>query len=117
MKSLMVFAAALVLATSAKADGFDHVQKKSEFVSLISGKDLARFGITLKVSPDGGIEGKAFGTPVTGAWKWSEGLFCRDLYFGTRDLGQNCQMVKRKGNTIRFIADAGKGDFADLRIE
>lgn len=104
-------------ASPALAEGFSRVQAESEFVSLISGKALTRFGIELDVTPDGVIRGSAFGKPVTGAWRWADGLFCRDLYFGKRDLGPNCQVVQRNGDTIRFISDAGQGDFADLQLE
>ncbi len=104
-------------AQPALAEDFARVQAKSEFVSLISGKALTRFGIELDVSVDGAITGSAFGKPVTGAWRWADGMFCRDLSFGKRDLGPNCQVVQRNGDTIRFIADEGKGDFADLRLE
>ena len=62
------------------------------------------------------IEGRAFGTPVSGAWNWSDGYFCRDLYYGERDLGSNCQQVAIRDNTIRFTSDFGNGDYADLRL-
>ncbi|PTE23547.1 dihydrodipicolinate reductase [Cereibacter changlensis JA139] len=107
----------MALATPAMAEGFDRVSEREAFVGLIAGKSLKRFGVTLEVSPGGGITGSAFGQPVTGAWRWRDGLFCRDLFFGARDLGPNCQVVALKGSTLRFIADEGAGDHADLRIE
>lgn len=99
------------------AESFSPVSKKSDFVALITGKALTRFGISIDLSPGGTIKGRAFGSPVTGAWQWQNGLFCRDLYFGTKDLGPNCQTVKRKGNTLRFTSDAGKGTSADLQLK
>jgi hypothetical protein len=111
------FALSTALAAPAYADGFNQVREKSEFVSLISGKSLTRFGIRLQVSPAGVIEGSAFGTDVTGKWEWQSGLFCRDLAFGKKDLGPNCQMVKQNGNSLRFISDAGEGDSADFRLK
>ena len=54
--------------------------------------------------------------PVSGAWRWQQGYFCRDLYFGSDDLGFNCQMVTVNGSTIRFIADQGQGEHADFRL-
>ena len=121
MRILTFVVAALLLTmpgmtTSAKADGFQQVKNKSTFVSLMSGRELTRYGINLVVTPDGRIDGKAFGRDVKGAWRWQGGYFCRDLYWGQRDLGANCQMVKRQGRTIRFISDKGTGEFADLQL-
>ena len=115
MKYLAIIAF-LLAPSSGFADGFAPVVDKQEFVGLISGKSLTRFGITLNVSPGGLIKGSAFGAPVTGSWRWQGGLFCRDLAYGGKDLGPNCQTVARNGNTLRFTSDAGKGDYADLRL-
>lgn len=117
-------AAALAAATTltattlpAAAEGLAQVKDKSEFVDLVSGRALTRLGITLEVTPGGQITGRAFGTPVTGAWRWDAGLFCRDLYFGKQDLGPNCQMVQTDGRRIRFISDGGTGEYADLTLK
>ena len=114
IRTILLF---MTLASPAMAQSFDRVSEKAAFVDLVAGKALKRFGVTLNVSAEGGIVGSAFGQPVTGAWRWQDGLFCRDLSFGARDLGPNCQVVQRRGATIRFIADEGRGDRADLRIE
>ena len=90
------------------------VKNRDVFVSLMDGRELTRFGIKLIVTPDGKIDGRAFGRNVTGAWRWQSGYFCRDLYWGQRDLGPNCQAVKVQGRTVRFISDQGSGEFADL---
>jgi hypothetical protein len=107
---------AAVILAAAPAFAFERIESKTEFVSTISGKALTRTGISLTVTPEGRIEGRAFGRPVTGAWRWSRNLFCRDLFFGQQDLGPNCQVVQKNGDTLRFIADEGRGDFADLRL-
>lgn len=116
----MRFAIAIVLssliAAPAMADGFAKVSKKSDFVSLIDGRDLKRFGIKLNVMPNGQIIGDAFGREVVGAWEWERGYFCRDLYWGSRDLGPNCQIVEVQDGTMRFTADRGKGDHADFAL-
>lgn len=109
-------ATAALLVCAAPAHAFDRVASKSDFVGLVNGKALTRMGITLAVLPDGRIEGRAFGRPVKGDWRWRESLFCRDLTVGERNLGLNCQVVQRRGDTLRFIADEGRGDYADLRI-
>ena len=40
----------------------------------------------------------------------------RASYYGNRDLGPNCQAVKVRGNTLRFISDRGEGIYADLKL-
>jgi len=107
----------LALPMAASAESFSRVDKRDTFVSLIDGQQLTRFGIKLKVTRDGQIAGRAFGRDVTGAWRWQSGYFCRDLYWGKQDLGPNCQAVKVQGNTLRFISDQGKGQFADLVLK
>ncbi len=106
----------LGLAIPAGAEGFDPVQERDTFVSLVEGRKLTRFGIKLTVTRDGEIRGRAFGRAVTGAWNWRGGYFCRDLYWGSRALAPNCQAVKRQGRTLRFISDRGTGRYADLTL-
>ena len=105
-----------LIAAPALADGFAKVSNRSDFVSLVDGRDLKRFGIKLNVLPNGQITGDAFGRDVVGAWEWNKGYFCRDLFWGKRDLGPNCQAVKVQGGKIRFIADRGNGEFADFAL-
>lgn len=104
------------MAASPLAADTQRVDSRDNFVSLVNGKALTRFGVTLNVSPDGRITGRAFGKPVTGDWSWQNGFFCRTLIFGSDNLGANCQTVERRGQTLRFTADKGAGDTADLRI-
>ena len=86
-------------------------------MSVIQDRDLTRLGIRVKVTDRGQIVGRAFGKKVTGAWRWRNGYFCRDLYWGGSelDLG-NCQLVEVKGNSVRFTSDKGTGDSAALRL-
>lgn len=115
---LSAFVIAIALSASAAfAEGFDKINDRDTFVSVISEKKLTRLGIRLTVTPNGQILGKAFGRSVTGAWQWRSGYFCRDLYWGKRDLGANCQEVKVQGRTIRFTSDRGSGDYADLVLK
>ncbi|MFT4783352.1 MAG: hypothetical protein ACI9IV_001087 [Paracoccaceae bacterium] len=102
--------------TTVSAEQFVTVEQKSEFVSLISGKQMTRFGIRLEAAPDGQILGRGFGRDVTVNWNWQGGYFCRDLVWGSRDLGFNCQMVQVNGDTVRFISDKGTGQYADLKL-
>ena len=113
-----VCAAAMMAFTSTPtvAEEFATVKERDSFVSLINGRQLTRFGINLDVTPSGDITGRAFGRDVSGKWRWQSGYFCRDLFWGARDLGPNCQMVKVQGSTVRFISDKGTGEYADLRL-
>lgn len=110
--------AALGLAApgTAGAEGFRPVESADRFVSLVNGRELRRLGIRLQVTPGGQIEGRAFGAPVTGAWTWEGGYFCRDLYWDGDDLGYNCQLVQENGDTLRFTSDRGAGIYADLTL-
>lgn len=105
-----------LMSQPAKADGFAKVDDRTDFVSLLEGRQLTRVGIKLRVTPDGQISGRAFGYDVSGSWTWTAGYFCRDLYWGGDDLGRNCQEVKVRGDTLRFTSDRGSGDHADLRL-
>lgn len=92
------------------------VTQKQDFERLVVGKDLTIFGIRVTVTPEGMIDGRAYGRDVTGKWSWQDGYFCRDLYWGKRDLGPNCQEVRVDGRTVRFTSDRGAGQSADLTI-
>ena len=106
----------MIGAGQAAADEFSIVNEEALFLSLVKDKKLTRFGISLNVFENGMIRGRAFGQPVKGQWRWQDGYFCRDLYYGKYGTGPNCQMVKTKGRTLRFISDQGAGAYADLRL-
>lgn len=92
------------------------IETRQEFVDAIQGKHLTLFAIKLNVTPEGQIDGRAYGRDVSGQWQWQNGYFCRDLYWGQTDLGPNCQEVRVDGNTIRFTSDKGAGRYADLKM-
>lgn len=106
-----------VAAAPSVSEAFTKVSDRDSFVDLTSGKLLTRFGIKLIVTPDGQIQGRGFGRAVKGAWAWRQGYFCRSLFWGERNLGDNCQEVKISGDTLRFTSDLGSGPFADLELE
>lgn len=110
---LLMFVSA---APQAQAEAFKVVNDRSTFVGLVEGRELRRLGIRLRVSDKGQIAGRAFGRPVTGNWQWSNGYFCRDLFYGEEPLGDNCQLVQVNGSTLRFTSDRGEGIYADLRL-
>jgi hypothetical protein len=111
-----LIALVVIMTSPALAEDFVRVTERAAFVDLVSGKSLTSLGVSLTVSPSGGIGGKAFGRKVTGTWSWSKGYFCRTMQAGDRAFARNCQLVQRKGSTIRFVADQGAGQTADLRI-
>jgi len=96
---------------------FQRVTERDDFVSLMSQGTLNRMGMTLNVEPDGDITGKAFGRKISGNWAWRNGYFCRDLAWGRRDLGPNCQEVTFAGRFVRFTSDQGSGQYADLVLK
>jgi len=105
-----------LVATSAVADAFQLVRDQSEFVQLLDGRTLKYPGVSLRVTPDGEIRGSGLGVDVTGDWRWRGNYFCRDLSWGDREIGYNCQAVLRNGSTLRFVADQGQGRAADFRL-
>lgn len=117
----MRFAIAVCIATLAAgpaAAEFKRVTDRDNFVSLVKDRNLTRLGVRLNVTDSGQIIGRAFGQKVSGAWNWSSGYFCRDLYVNGEILdGDNCQTVEVRGDTVRFTSDKGTGDFADLRLK
>jgi hypothetical protein len=117
MRAALAAAALATTFAAADARAFEQVREQSRFVDLITSKKLRRFGIELTVTPEGRIEGRAFGRPVSGDWAWTGGYFCRSLFWGSENLGDNCQAVLVSGDTVRFISDQGTGDYADLRLE
>ena len=117
MRAVLISILCLGLAGPAVAEGFNNITDRARFVSLVKDRDLTRFGISLNVTPEGQIKGRAFGRDVTGAWKWNGDYFCRDLYWGSTNLGPNCQAVRLQGNKLRFITDQGSGQYADLYLK
>lgn len=98
------------------AQEFRAVTDETEFVELTAGRELRRFGIRLKVMPQGDIVGRGFGYSVTGDWQWGENFFCREMAYGNNEIPHNCQLVAVRGDTIRFISDRGDGEYADFRL-
>ncbi|RPE64877.1 hypothetical protein EDD53_2642 [Pacificibacter maritimus] len=115
---LRVFVVLSLLLSSAPAvsQSLERVSSVEGFVETVEGRELTRLGIKLTVSPSGDIRGHAFGKPVVGTWRWQDGYFCRDLYFGDENLGPNCQLVSAHKDTIRFTSDRGAGQSAGFKL-
>lgn len=116
LSAAMAVAVAVTTPGTAAASEFRLVTDRDEFVSIVDGRQLTRFGIRLQVDTAGDISGRGFGHDVWGQWQWDGRFFCRDLGYGNTDLGHNCQAVAVRGDTIRFVADQGQGDYADFRL-
>lgn len=88
------------------------VTSRDEFVAMVAGKELALplFGVAIAVDPSGGIAGSAMGWPVTGQWRWENGLFCRTMDWSGTEIPANCQLVQVVAkDRLRFTSDAGQG--------
>ncbi|WP_371156682.1 dihydrodipicolinate reductase [Jannaschia sp. 2305UL9-9] len=107
---------ALAVFAAHPATAFEAVTTRDAFVALVEGRTLRGDGVSLRVGPDGSIAGRGFGLRVTGAWDWQDGLFCRTLDTAIRDFPRNCQTVAVQNGTLRFTADRGTGDVADLSL-
>lgn len=116
----LVFAVLLAcLPGLALANEFETIRDKDKFLSLIDGKELriGLYNLTLKVTPDGRITGRALGWGISGQWKWEDGHFCRDMDWSGYPIPFNCQLVEtRNGREMRFTSDMGKGDSASFRL-
>ncbi|MCA0921366.1 dihydrodipicolinate reductase [Pseudooceanicola nanhaiensis] len=95
---------------------FDRVESREGFVAQITGRELTYPGIRLQVSEAGRIDGRAFGRPVTGDWRWKDGYFCRTMVWGRKELAYNCQLVEKRAGALRFTSDRGAGDSAVLSL-
>ncbi|SFR14245.1 dihydrodipicolinate reductase [Poseidonocella sedimentorum] len=105
-----------LLASPASAE-FEQITERAAFLSLVEGRALHRPLIALTVTRQGGITGRGAGLAVRGSWEWRAGYFCRDLVWGTRDLGFNCQKVERDAQgRVRFTSDRGAGQSAEFRL-
>lgn len=107
---------AVAVASASPAAAFERITDRAAFVEAIRDRALTRLAVNLRVTPEGRIEGRAFGQQVTGTWDWRDGYFCREMRTRVRDVPANCQTVERQGNVLRFTSDRGTGDSADLRL-
>lgn len=116
-RAFVAFLISIALTGPVFAEGFQRVEEKGRFLQLVNERDLTRFAIRVKVTPGGDIVGRAFGQRVTGEWAWENGFFCRSLFWGNQEIGDNCQTVEVQGQTLRFTSDRGNGRFADLKLD
>ncbi|MCF7699277.1 dihydrodipicolinate reductase [Loktanella sp. M215] len=118
MKTLTLAMALSALPLMAAAQDYTRVSDRDQFLALMAQGNLTHtfYNITVTVTPDGQIAGDALGWPVTGAWSWEDGYFCRVMDWGGDEIPYNCQLVEQKGDLVRFTVDQGAGRAAALRI-
>lgn len=105
----------MISATVAQAE-LRKLNTYDEFISFVQGKTLKRPLIELQVTQDGRIQGRGMRWDVEGSWRWENGYFCRDLFWGGDPLGYNCQEVRAQGDRIRFTSDRGSGRSAEFGL-
>ena len=97
---------------------YEPIKEKGSFLEVLKGRDLhiGIYGLTLTVSEEGEIIGRALGSPITGSWAWRDGYFCRELDWSGREIPYNCQLVEVNGSKLRFTTDKGMGDSAAFNL-
>lgn len=108
-----------LMATPVFADGYEPVHDRTKFIDLVENRDLriGLYNLTLRLLPDGRIDGKALGWKITGTWTWKDGYFCREMDWEGMAIPYNCQLVEvREGQEMRFTVDKGKGESASFRL-
>ncbi|MEM9795999.1 MAG: dihydrodipicolinate reductase [Pseudomonadota bacterium] len=105
-----------LLMTTSPAAAFERVESREVFLSLVEGRELVTSGVSLRVGADGRLGGRGFGFRVTGGWAWRDGYFCRTLRTAIRNWAEDCQVVEYADGVVRFTAERGSGDVADLRL-
>ena len=116
MRPLLTVLLIPMMLFSTAAFAFQPVTDRDTFLAIVEGKRLTGDGVGLVVSDGGAITGRAFGFKVTGDWVWQGEYFCRTLTSAIRDFPTNCQTVAVEGAVVRFQADEGTGDIADLTL-
>jgi hypothetical protein len=109
----------LLLCTPVSASAFEKVQEKEQLLAAVDGRELSIgiFRLSIVVSPDGSLSGQAMGWDMTGNWTWENGLFCRKMDWSGYEIEQDCQLVEKSGNKLRFTSDAGEGRSAVFTLQ
>ncbi|MEM1236252.1 MAG: dihydrodipicolinate reductase [Pseudomonadota bacterium] len=113
-----MFLGLAIMALAAPVAAMEKIDQREVFIDALDGRDLTirLYALTLTVTDDGNITGRAAGRDVTGDWKWEDGYFCRQMMWGSREIPYNCQLVELEGDRMRFTTDRGTGDNAVFRM-
>lgn len=103
---------------AASAQSYQTVKDRQSFLQIMGDKRLSNrlYGVNLRVTSDGAINGTGAGWDVTGTWSWQGGYFCREMSWGGDPIPYNCQLVETNGRDLRFTTDQGAGDSASFRL-
>jgi hypothetical protein len=112
----IAFIADLMLGSTPVLASEQRIQDRTKFENLVDALELRRPFISLRVTRDGNITGRAFGRYVSGNWTWEDTFFCRSMTWGQKEIDYNCQEVRVTGNRLIFQSDRGTGDQADFNI-
>lgn len=108
----------LALLAGVPAYAMQEISSRETFLNAIDGRELVirLYGLSIEVTPDGRIAGRAVGRDITGDWTWQEGYFCREIMWGSMEIPYNCQLVEADSQKMRFTTDRGAGEYADFRL-
>ena len=118
VRKKLAFAAMALILTATTASAMEKITSREDFLRTLDGRDLTirLYALSLEVTADGAITGRAVGRDVVGDWTWDDGYFCRSMVWGQREIPFNCQLVEAHGDKMRFTTDRGAGNFADFRL-
>ena len=104
--------ASFVLISPVQAESLKRIRKAADFQAMVVGKTFGDDVTTMVVTADRKISGKFQNDNIVGAWKWSNGYFCRNVNVGQRAMGNDCQLVKADSTEVSFTREKGKGKVA-----
>ena len=101
---------------STVSGGWRRIETREEFVEAFADKPLVDEGIRFVISADGRISGSVDKQQFSGEWHWSDGYFCRTVCLDGEDLGQDCEVIERRGYQMRYTREKGRGDTSIVEI-
>lgn len=116
-KMIMATTVLAMMAAPALAD-FKRITSEEQLRAELVGKKMYDDnGNWFRWNANGSMSGKLKdGQKFSGAWNWQKGFACRVAKVGNRDLGQDCQVIERDGNKVRFTRKQGKGESGMLTL-
>jgi hypothetical protein len=87
---------------------FTPVADEAGFVQQVTGRDWQSDEIRVRFLPDRRLSGTVNGVPVTGNWRWSDGLLCSDFRVGDSG-GDGCSEIGIKPGELLVVPLSGSG--------